>query len=276
MATQDGDAAGSERHLQASLSHAREADDLSGVAYALAALGELALRVGDPRAVALLEESRRQFTELRFPWGQGRALRGLATAAHRRGDAPAALALLREELALWRDLDDGLGIAGGLERVARVLADQGQTATAARLTGAAVAIRERLGAAGPDGQPLEAISAAHTGQAAWQAAYAAGRALTQADAIAEALALALVAGDEPAAAVAGAAPATAGALPFDLTPREAEVLQLLAEGASDAEIAERLIISVRTVNRHVANILGKTGAPNRTAAASLALRQGLS
>src|SRR4028119_1115533 len=76
--------AGSERRLQASLSHAREADDLSGVAYALAALGELALRVGDPQAVPLLEESRRRFTELRFPWGQGRALRGLATAPHRR------------------------------------------------------------------------------------------------------------------------------------------------------------------------------------------------
>jgi DNA-binding CsgD family transcriptional regulator len=59
--------------------------------------------------------------------------------------------------------------------------------------------------------------------------------------------------------------------PFDLTEREAEVLGLLVRGASDAEIARRLIISVRTANRHVANILGKTGAPNRTAAAALAL-----
>jgi DNA-binding NarL/FixJ family response regulator len=59
--------------------------------------------------------------------------------------------------------------------------------------------------------------------------------------------------------------------PFDLTEREAEVLGLLVRGASDAEIARRLVISVRTANRHAANILGKTGAPNRTAAAALAL-----
>jgi DNA-binding CsgD family transcriptional regulator len=58
--------------------------------------------------------------------------------------------------------------------------------------------------------------------------------------------------------------------PFDLTAREAEVLGHLVQGASDAEIARRLVISVRTANRHVANILGKTGAPNRTAAAALA------
>ena len=59
--------------------------------------------------------------------------------------------------------------------------------------------------------------------------------------------------------------------PFDLTEREAEVLNLLVSGASDAEIARQLVISVRTANRHVANILSKTGAPNRTAAAALAL-----
>ena len=52
---------------------------------------------------------------------------------------------------------------------------------------------------------------------------------------------------------------------------QAEVIRLLAAGASDAEIARRLVISVRTANRHVANILSKTGAPNRTAAAALVL-----
>jgi DNA-binding CsgD family transcriptional regulator len=63
--------------------------------------------------------------------------------------------------------------------------------------------------------------------------------------------------------------------PFDLTEREAEVLGLLVRGASDAEIARRLIISVRTANRHVSNILSKTGAPNRTAAAAIALGRDL-
>ena len=53
------------------------------------------------------------------------------------------------------------------------------------------------------------------------------------------------------------------------------MLNLLVSGASDAEIARQLVISVRTANRHVANILSKTGAPNRTAAAALALGQAI-
>jgi predicted ATPase/DNA-binding CsgD family transcriptional regulator len=274
LATRDGDAAGAERHLQASLNHARESDDRAGIAYALAALGERALWVGDPEAVPLLEESLRRFTELGLPWGRGRALGGLARVAESRGDAPAALAFLREELELWRDLDDGLGVASGLERIARVLARLKQVAAAARLIGAATAERERLGAAGPEGQPLDAILAEHAGDPAWQAAFVAGQALPRSDVVAEALALA---GDRmPAVNVPADRSPPAERLPFDLTPREAEVLQLVAEGASDAEIAERLIVSVRTVNRHVANILGKTGASNRTAAAALALRSSLS
>ena len=62
--------------------------------------------------------------------------------------------------------------------------------------------------------------------------------------------------------------------PFDLTGREEEVHGLLVRGASDAEIARQLVISVRTANRHVANILSKTSAPNRTAATAMALGQG--
>jgi DNA-binding CsgD family transcriptional regulator len=61
--------------------------------------------------------------------------------------------------------------------------------------------------------------------------------------------------------------------PLGLTAREAEVLGLVAEGATDAAIAAALSISVNTVNKHVASILAKTGAPNRTAAAA-ALRRG--
>ena len=53
------------------------------------------------------------------------------------------------------------------------------------------------------------------------------------------------------------------------------MLRLLAEGASDAEVARQLVISVRTANAHVARILGKTDSPNRAAAAVLAQRHGL-
>jgi DNA-binding CsgD family transcriptional regulator len=60
-----------------------------------------------------------------------------------------------------------------------------------------------------------------------------------------------------------------------LSEREREVLMLVAEGLSDAEIAQRLIISPHTVHRHVANIRTKLRQPSRTAAAVHAARIGL-
>lgn len=60
-----------------------------------------------------------------------------------------------------------------------------------------------------------------------------------------------------------------------LTPRELQVLDLLAEGLSNKAIAARLGISDQTAKFHVAAISGKLGASNRTAAVRLALRRGL-
>lgn len=61
----------------------------------------------------------------------------------------------------------------------------------------------------------------------------------------------------------------------DVTPREREVLRLLAEGLTNREIAERLVVSEHTVHRHVTNILRKLELPSRTAAAAQAVRSGL-
>ena len=60
-----------------------------------------------------------------------------------------------------------------------------------------------------------------------------------------------------------------------LTPREREVLALLAEGLTNRRIAERLVVSEHTVHRHVANILRKLGVRTRTAAAARAVAAGL-
>jgi DNA-binding NarL/FixJ family response regulator len=60
-----------------------------------------------------------------------------------------------------------------------------------------------------------------------------------------------------------------------LSKRELEVLSLVAEGRTNHGIAQRLVLSEHTVNRHVANILRKLGLPSRAAAASLAGRHGL-
>ena len=62
----------------------------------------------------------------------------------------------------------------------------------------------------------------------------------------------------------------------DLTAREREVLALLAGGLSNKEIADTLTLSVGTVRLHVSNILAKLGAPNRTTAAAIAMKHGLS
>lgn len=60
-----------------------------------------------------------------------------------------------------------------------------------------------------------------------------------------------------------------------LTPRELEVLQLLARGLPNKEIAAKLVISQRTVKFHVSSIMSKLGAGNRTEAVSLAAQHGL-
>lgn len=60
-----------------------------------------------------------------------------------------------------------------------------------------------------------------------------------------------------------------------LSPREHEVLQLMARGLQNKEIAAELVISERTVKFHVSSILGKLGAGNRTEAVTMALQQGI-
>jgi DNA-binding CsgD family transcriptional regulator len=61
----------------------------------------------------------------------------------------------------------------------------------------------------------------------------------------------------------------------ELTPRELEVLRLVAQGMSDAEIAEHLVVSPHTVHRHVANVRVKLRLPSRAAAVAYAARAGL-
>jgi NarL family two-component system response regulator LiaR len=61
----------------------------------------------------------------------------------------------------------------------------------------------------------------------------------------------------------------------ELSNRELEVLKLIAEGLSNAEIAEKLVLSQKTVKGHVSNILGKLHLADRTQAAVLAWRQGM-
>jgi len=73
---------------------------------------------------------------------------------------------------------------------------------------------------------------------------------------------------EPDAAVPGGAASV-------LTHRELDVLKLVAQGSSNADIAKRLVLSEHTVHRHLANILRKLGLSSRSAAAAWGVRAGL-
>jgi DNA-binding NarL/FixJ family response regulator len=72
-----------------------------------------------------------------------------------------------------------------------------------------------------------------------------------------------------------AAPASAPALPDELTPREVEVLKLIAAGLSNGEIAEKLVLSNATVKTHINRIFYKTGARDRAQAVRYAYQHGL-
>ena len=61
----------------------------------------------------------------------------------------------------------------------------------------------------------------------------------------------------------------------DLTPREMEILRFLAEGLSNAAIAERLVLSLHTVRNHVQNVIGKLGAHSKLEAVATAVREGI-
>ena len=84
--------------------------------------------------------------------------------------------------------------------------------------------------------------------------------------------MAAVATREPAPP---AATSQAPALPDDLTEREFEVLNLIAAGLNNRQIADKLVISEKTVKTHVSSILGKLHVEDRTQAAVYALRHGL-
>jgi DNA-binding NarL/FixJ family response regulator len=61
----------------------------------------------------------------------------------------------------------------------------------------------------------------------------------------------------------------------DLTPREIEVLKMLAEGVSNQQIAERLVLSLHTVRNHVQNVISKLGAHSKLEAVAAAVREGI-
>ncbi|MGH2549507.1 MAG: tetratricopeptide repeat protein [Thermomicrobiales bacterium] len=244
--------------------------------YAL--LGRVALARGDTAAAAsYLEEGHRGLRAQAFSWRLGDTMRSFGDLARDRGDFSGALDRYRESVALAKEHGDTLFLAEGLAGVASVMLAQGKLDQAARLYGAAEAMRVQLGVA-IDGweRPAYDRRVAAVRQAlppaAFDVAWQAGAALSLEALIAETLAIAT----ENMADHSIGVPTGANSPPeIALTNRERDVLRLLVEGRTDREIADALSISPRTVGGHVTNLLTKLAVQSRTAAVSIAVRRNL-
>ena len=144
------------------------------------------------------------------------------------------------------------------------------------LWGVAEPLRESRSVAIPPAiyERMVAMVRSQLGEAAFTTAWAQGRSMTPEHALAAQgtaempLSVSTVPSSSPPAK-------TSPAYPAGLTAREVEVLRLVAQGLSDAQVAEQLVISPRTVNWHLTSIYSKLGVSSRAAATRYAIEQHL-
>jgi DNA-binding CsgD family transcriptional regulator len=271
-ATDCGDLAEAQSRLEAGIAIDRSVDYAHGVAFGLSNLGDVALARGRlAEAAVYADEALAIWRGRGDAWSVAWAQIGCGRIAHAQGDPARAVSLVCDGLAACARLGDKEIAARGISELATIAAERGELPLAARLYGNVAALREAIGAplapaerAGHDAA-VDAIRAVLPGNA-FAAAWEIGRALSLDQVIAEAAALAQAASRKDGI----------GASATDLlTSRQHEVLRLLTLGWSDKEIAAALFISSRTVSAHVATILAKLGAPSRSAAAAIAVRDHL-
>lgn len=260
-------------------------------------------------ATALLEEAVLQQRVSGGAWGLSIALCDLGIARVQTGRVVEAATCLVEALALSWALRDAMHAARTLRGFAAVAVRARQLTAAARLLGAADGLDDRIGATRYErDRNIADWGLTRLGDTPATPALAiarrAGESLTLQQAVAAARAVARVTlgheqeatiwqatgapdldpvDDEPAILHAPS-PEAHGAMlgiadsdteEFGLTQREQEVLTLLCKRFTDAEIADRLYLSRRTVESHVANVIHKLGAANRREAGAIAARFGL-
>jgi predicted ATPase/DNA-binding CsgD family transcriptional regulator len=260
--------------LEEALAAARAARERGYESLLLKSLGYVARLEGDlPRATALLEEALAISREIGFAFATAEALAYLGETVRDRGDDARAAALLAEGLTAFRELGDPVGVGLCLIGLASVAGAVGQLTGAARLFGAAEAVYDVVGhrptpGEDPRRERVAAALRARLDEPAVAAAWAEGRALSLDQAIGDALALSATVATETA-------PERRGPAVFGLTPKEREVLCLLAEGLSNPEIADRLFVGRRTITTHVEHIFAKLDVRTRTEAAIRAREKGL-
>ncbi|NOK58208.1 MAG: hypothetical protein GFH27_549279n15 [Chloroflexi bacterium AL-W] len=253
----------------------RETGDLWGIADVLNNLGWVVAQQGDViMARALHEESLTLKREVGDTWGIASALGNLGNLATQHGDYAAAWSYHQESLTLKQSLGNQQGIAGSLNGLAEIAVAFSQYERAVLLSGAASAMRDAISVALPPSDQIGvdnslAVARSHLSEEAFIESWEAGQALT----LEEAITLAQEALSAPR--TVSIAPAPAPDLHTTLTPREREVLCLVAVGLTNKEIAQKLVLSHYTVQDYVRSILDKLDVPSRSAATRYAVEYGL-
>jgi DNA-binding CsgD family transcriptional regulator/tetratricopeptide (TPR) repeat protein len=233
-----------------------------GVGRTLLLLGQVLLQQGEiGRARLLFEESHHIFKEGGSQHNVAQALILLTCVAVLQENTPAARSYWEEGLAILQALHDTSGIITALSTLAGVARQHGEARWAVHFWGAAERLREEHVLAilpAEQAGPEQSIALARTqlGAELFTAAWAEGRQMTP---------------EQAFAARTQGTPTTSQAYPGELTLREVEVLRLLALGLTNAQIAERLVISPRTVNAHLRSIYSKLELTSRTAATRYAI-----
>ena len=277
LARSRGDADLARAHFEAAVAAGREAGDAWGTASALQWLGGEDLAEGDPvRAQATLAESAR----LSAASGDKEVVAYATLALARALTAQGLLDAARGQL---HDAAELIATLGSVDkRLVLLISAAGWLVAASEVTAAveawAAAARGReyyVWLVLPEDEHAHRGSLDRArkrlGPVRFQARWAAGRARSLDDAVQRAMSSVHAVDLEH---LASAAPVLPGGR-FELTPREREVLALVASGMSDGEIAEALVISKKTASVHVASIKGKLGASSRVEIATIALRIGL-
>jgi DNA-binding CsgD family transcriptional regulator len=270
-----GDTMKSQVLIEESLAISRELGYKGDEGRALQGLGMLFDYQGKPDSARMrLEESLAIWNELGDKEGMGEALTRLGRVEAHQGNVTAARALYEQSLAVMGESYHS-ETATCLEGLAGVLAALGEPTCAGQIWGAAEALREATG------EPMFPIyrteyecgvaSARETlGEQAFAVAWAQGRSMTPQEALAaeERVVLPAPIPIEPASTLQAKPRAT---YPDGLTAREVEVLRYIAQGLTDAHIAEQLVISPRTVNTHLTSIYSKIQVSSRSGATRYAI-----
>jgi DNA-binding CsgD family transcriptional regulator len=255
-----------------------------GIAQTLNDLGDVARCEGNyAQAATLYQESLSHFQHQEIRIEIASILHNLGYVALAQGDQQRAQAHFTESLALHRERGNRPGMLEALAGFGALLAAQGQPRRATVLFGAITALRANLRAPMWPAERVEydrfvAAARVQLDEATFAAAWATGQALSLEQAIEEALRVPEALPMQSEAGAADPAPQPTSAAPdrlSTLTPREREVLALVAQGATNRQIAEKLVIAERTAEIHVGNILSKLGVASRTQAAAYALAHGL-